>query len=255
MPLTGSNAGVGRSIANATTMALLDTKTERLRITTYDTGKGAAAAAQRAVAEGNKLILGPLTAEEVRATAPVARAAGVPIISYSNDLSVAGNGVYLLGYMPEQSIERVVGYARGRGLSNFAALVPKGVYGERAGSAFLAKVKAAGGTLVAMETFDRSPASVSAAVKKLAASSSYDALLIADVGRIALQAGPLVRANGGASARSSARSCGMPRRTYRKHGAARCLVCQCLGRTLSHALNQISRLLWRCALPTGLVKL
>jgi ABC-type branched-subunit amino acid transport system substrate-binding protein len=201
VPISGSNAGVGRSIANATTMALLDTKTERLRITTYDTGKGAAAAAQRAIAEGNRLILGPLTAEEVRAVAPVARAANVPIISYSNDLSVAGNGVYLLGYMPEQSIERVVGYARSKGLSNFAALVPKGVYGERAGSAFLSKVKAAGGTLVAMETFDRSPASVSAAVKKLAASSSYDALLIADVGRIALQAAPLVRANGGASAR------------------------------------------------------
>ncbi len=201
VPLTGSNAGVGRSIANATTMALLDTKTERLRITTYDTGKGGPAAAQRAIAEGNQLILGPLTAEEVRAVAPIARAANVPIISYSNDLSVAGNGVYLLGYMPEQSVERVVGYARAKGLTNFAALVPKGVYGERAGSAFLAKVKAAGCTLVAMETFDRSPASVQAAIKRLAARSGYDALLIADVGRIALQAGPLVRANGGATAR------------------------------------------------------
>lgn len=201
VPMTGPNAGVGRSIANATTMALLDTKTERLRITTYDTGKGAAAAAQRALAEGNKLILGPLTADEVKQAAPVARAANVPIISYSNDVSVAGNGVWLLGYMPEQSIDRVVGYARARGLSNFAALVPKGVYGERAGSAFLGRVKAAGGTLVAMETFDRSPASVQAAVKRLAASSSYDALLIADAGRIALQAAPLVRANGGANAR------------------------------------------------------
>src|SRR5690606_35417970 len=54
---------------------------------------------------------------------------------------------------------------------------------------------------VAMETFDRSPASVQAAVKRLAASSSYDALLIADVGRIALQVGPLIRADGGADAR------------------------------------------------------
>ncbi|OJY69878.1 MAG: penicillin-binding protein activator [Sphingobium sp. 66-54] len=201
VPMSGANAGVGRSIANATTMALLDTRTERLRITTYDTGKGAAAAAQRAVAEGNKLILGPLTADEVKAAAPIARAASVPIISYSNDVSVAGQGVYLLGYMPEQSIARIVAYARSRGLNNFAALVPKGVYGERAGSAFLSRVKAAGGTVVAMETFDRSAGSVQAAVKRLAASSSYDALLIADAGRIALQAGPLVRSSGGADAR------------------------------------------------------
>jgi ABC-type branched-subunit amino acid transport system substrate-binding protein len=201
VPTTGANAGVGRSISNATTMALLDTKTERLRVTTYDTGKGAAIAARQAIAEGNKLILGPLTADEVRAVGPIARAANVPIISYSNDESVAGNGVYLLGYSPEQSVERVVGYARARGLSNFAALVPKGVYGERAGKAFLAKVNGAGGAVVAMETFDRSAGSVQAAVKRLQTRSSYDALLIADVGRIALQAGPLVRANGGAGAR------------------------------------------------------
>lgn len=201
VPLTGTNAGVGRSISNATTLALIDTKTERLRVTTYDTGKGAAIAARQAIAEGAKLILGPLTADEVRAVAPLARAASVPIISYSNDESVAGNGVYLLGYSPEQSVERVIGYARQRGLSNFAALVPRGVYGERAGGAFLSKVKDVGGTVVAMETFDRSAGSVAAAIKRLQTRSSYDALLIADVGRIALQAGPLVRANGGQTAR------------------------------------------------------
>ncbi len=201
VPMTGANAGVGRSISNATTMALMDTKTERVRVTTYDTARGAAEATRRAIAEGNKLILGPLTADEVRAAAPLARAANVPVLSYSNDETVAGNGVYLLGYSPEQSVARVIGYARSRGLSNFAALVPKGVYGERAGSAFLAQVKAVGGTVVAMETFDRSPASVQAAVKRLSASSSYDAILIADVGRIALQAGPLIRSNGGQAAR------------------------------------------------------
>lgn len=201
VPLTGANANVGKSIANATTMALLDTRTERVRITSYDTGAGAAAAAQRALRDGSKLILGPLTADEVRAVAPIARAAGVPVVSYSNDASVSGNGVYLLGYSPAQSVARVVRYARGKGVVNFAALVPKGVYGERAGGAFLREVQASGGTLVAMETFDRAPGSVTAAVKKLASSSSYEALLIADVGRIAVQAAPLVRANGGANAR------------------------------------------------------
>ncbi|MCW2392317.1 penicillin-binding protein activator [Sphingobium sp. B11D3A] len=201
VPMSGTNAGVGRSLANATTMALLDTKTERLRVTTYDTGRNPAEAARKAVAEGNKLILGPLTADEVRAVAPIARAANIPVLSYSNDESVAGNGVYLLGYSPEQSVSRVVRFARARGLSDFAALVPRGVYGERAGKAFLSEVKAAGGTVVAMETFDRSANSVQSAVQRLSASSSYDALLIADVGRIALQAAPLVRTAGARDAR------------------------------------------------------
>jgi len=201
VPMSGPNAGVGQSIANATTMALLDTKTERLRVTTYDTARGAAQAARQAIAEGNKLILGPLTGEEARQVAPIAKAADVPVISYSNDASVAGDGVYLLGYSPEQSVDRVIDLAHARGMNNFAALVPAGVYGKRAGDAFLARVRAVGGTVVAMETFDRTPASVRAAVAKLSASSSYDALLIADVGRIALQAAPLVRAGGGADAR------------------------------------------------------
>ena len=70
VPLTGPNAGVGTSIANAANMAVLDTGGARIRVTMYDTATGAAAAAQRALAEGNRLILGPLLADDVRAVAP-----------------------------------------------------------------------------------------------------------------------------------------------------------------------------------------
>ncbi|MGE4432082.1 MAG: penicillin-binding protein activator [Sphingobium sp.] len=199
VPTTGPNAGVGQSIANATTLALLDTSAKNIRITTYDTGKGAGAAASQAIADGNRLILGPLTSDEVKATAPAARKANVPIISFSNDASVAGNGVYILGYSPAQSVERIVGYARSRGMSNFAALVPAGVYGERAGTAMLRAVEQAGGTVVAMESFQRSSGSITAAIKKIPA--GYDAVLIADSGRIALQAAPVIRQSGGAEAR------------------------------------------------------
>jgi branched-chain amino acid transport system substrate-binding protein len=70
VPLTGENAGVGKSIANAANLALLDSGGERIRITVYDTARGAAAAANQALAEGNRLFLGPLLAEDVRAAAP-----------------------------------------------------------------------------------------------------------------------------------------------------------------------------------------
>lgn len=201
VPMSGSNAGVGQSIANATTLALLDTKTDKVRITTYDTALGAAAAVNRALADGNRLILGPLLAEDARVIGPIAARANVPVISFSNDTSVAGAGVYVMGYNPGQSIERVVEFARSKGLSRFGALVPRGTYGERSGNALLRAVEQAGGTVVSMQNFDRSPASITAAVKKLQASSSYDALLIADSGRVALQVAPVVRKNGGATAR------------------------------------------------------
>ena len=201
VPLSGSNAGVGKSISNATTMALLDTAATNVRVTTYDTGRGSAAAASKAIADGNRLILGPLTGDEVKAAAPYARKAGVPIISFSNDASVAGNGVYIMGYSPAQAVERVVTFAKSKGISNFAALVPTGVYGERTGNAMLQAVRKSGGTVVSMQNYDRNAASIKTAIGKLAEGSEYQAVLIADGGRVAMQAAPMLRQNGGAAAR------------------------------------------------------
>lgn len=202
VPMTGSNAGVGQSISNATQLALLDTNNERLRITTYDTAAlGAANAAQRAVDDGNRLILGPLLAEDVKAVSPVARRAGVPVVSFSNDASAAGNGSYLMGYVPGQSITRVVDYARGQGMSSFAGLVPNGLYGERASTSFLRAVEGAGGQVVALQTYDRAPGSIAAAITRMGTNSPYQAVLIADGANNAAAAVPVLRKTGGGSAR------------------------------------------------------
>jgi ABC-type branched-subunit amino acid transport system substrate-binding protein len=201
VPLTGDNAGVGQSIANAANLALLDTGGARIRISVYDTSKGARAAANEALADGNRLFLGPLLAEDVRAVAPAAKQAGVPIISFSNDVSVAGNGVYVMGFNPADSIDRVVGYARSQGMERFAGLIPDGTYGGRASQALIAAVEKAGGRMVAMQTFNRQPQSLRAAVTRLNAQAAYDAVLIADNGRIAVAAAPLVRAGSSGTAK------------------------------------------------------
>ncbi len=196
VPLSGANAGVGESIANAANMAVLDTGGRAIRVTMYDTAGGAAAAAQKAVAEGNRLILGPLLAEDVRAVAPVARAARVPVIAFSNDTGLAGNGTYVMGFAPGQSVERIVSYARGKGMSKFGALVPAGLYGQRASTAMLRAVEAGGGQVVSLQTFDRTAGSITAAITRLAKTAPYDAVLIADSAHTALQAAPVLRARG-----------------------------------------------------------
>ncbi len=201
VPMTGNSAGIGESIANAANLAVLDTGGKNIRITTYDTATGAAAAAQKAIADGNRLILGPLLADDVRAVAPIGRAAKVPLISFSNDVSIAGNGTYVLGFIPSQSIDRIVGFARSKGLTSFAGLVPNGTFGQRTSQAMIKAVESSGGRIVGLQAFDRSAGSIAAAVTKLSASSSYDALLIADSGRIALQIIPLARKHGGATAK------------------------------------------------------
>lgn len=193
VPLSGSNAGVGQSIANATQLALLDTQNQQVRITNYDTATGATAAANRAIADGAQLILGPLLAEDVRAVAPVAARARVPVISFSNDASVAGGNAYLMGYLPAQSIERVVQFSRSRGMGTFAGLVPNGLYGERASTAFLRAVEGAGGKVVSLQTYDRRPGAAAQAATRLNGQAPYDAVLIADAGGTAAVAAPVVK--------------------------------------------------------------
>jgi len=201
VPLSGGNAGVGRSIANATMLAVLDTGTDKVRITNYDTATGATAAAERAIADGAQVILGPLLAEDVRAVAPIARAARVPVLSFSNDASVAGNGTYLMGYAPAQSIDRVVQYARSRGVTNFAGLIPNGLYGERASTAFLRSVEGAGGAVVSLQTYGRVAGGIAGAVTRLNAKAPYGAVLVADAATSAAAAAPLVKRGSGAATR------------------------------------------------------
>ena len=201
VPLSGENGGVGTSIANAANLALLDTGGERIRLTVYDTAKGAAAAANQAIAEGNGLILGPLLSEDVRAVSPIARSTGVPVIAFSNDTGVAGDGVYVMGFTPAQSVERAVRFARDKGMQRFAALVPDGLYGQRAGQAMIDAAKASGGRLVSMQTYDRTPAALRAAIRTMNGEGNYDAVLIADGGRIAIAAAPQIKAGPSKNAR------------------------------------------------------
>ncbi len=200
VPLTGPNAPAGQSIANATTMALLDTNAQNLRITTYDTATGAASAAARAIAEGNKLILGPLLSDDIPAITAAARPARVPVISYSNDEARATRDTLIMGSLPSQSVGRTVAWARAQGHSAFAALIPAGEYGQRASAALASAVREQGGTLVGMESYDRSPASLAAATKRLRDRGGYDSVLIADGGRMSAQAGPLIKAGNGSVA-------------------------------------------------------
>lgn len=167
VPTTGGNAAVGQSIANAANLALLDANNTRIKLTVYDTAGGAGTAAARALADGNKIFLGPLLAPDVRAVADRARAAGVPVVTFSNDETLAGNGVYVMGFQPSQSVNRVVSFARARGIERFAALVPAGVYGQRASSAFVKAVQASGGKVTAIETFPRDRARLLASVRRI----------------------------------------------------------------------------------------
>lgn len=196
VPMSGANAAVGQSLANAATMAVLDTNAQNLRVTTYDTAINPGDAARRAVADGNKLILGPLLSSDVPEVVKAARPANVPLISFSNDETAAQRDVFVMGNLPGQSVARTVDYAIGTGIRAFGALVPRGEYGQRASDALMASVRQGGGSVVAMEAYDRSNTSVTSAARRLMEKGGYEAVLIADGGSMSARAAPVLKSGG-----------------------------------------------------------
>ncbi|MCG2841850.1 penicillin-binding protein activator [Sandaracinobacter sp. RS1-74] len=168
VPLTGANAPVGISLANAASLALVDTNKQGVRLSSYDTAAlGAAGAANRAIADGAQLILGPLLSADAAAIKAAAASKGITVLSFSNDAAIAGGNLFVLGFQPAQSVGRVVDYAASRGAKKFAGLVPDGVYGQRASVAFTRAVAQNSGQVVALTNFARTPAALPAAARKV----------------------------------------------------------------------------------------
>jgi ABC-type branched-subunit amino acid transport system substrate-binding protein len=152
----GETAAVAKSMKQAAEMALFELNDPSVQIVTKDDGGTAAggrAAADAAIKEGAEIIIGPLFSESVAGAAPVASQAGVPILAFSNDTHVAGKGVYLMSFLAEQEVDRIVGFAASQGKRRFAALIPDDAYGNAVEPAFRRAVRQAGGTVVIVEKY------------------------------------------------------------------------------------------------------
>jgi hypothetical protein len=121
----GELATTAQSMRNAAEMASPIQQSDIQLLVKDDggSGPGAQQAAEQALAEGAEIILGPLFAQSVSAAGQVARARGVPVIAFSTDAGVAAPGVYLLSFLPESEVDRVIGYAMSHGKRSFAALI------------------------------------------------------------------------------------------------------------------------------------
>ncbi len=123
-----------QSMLNAAQMALFEAGDARLLLLPKDTGgtrAGANEAARAAIDEGAQIILGPLLGRAVSGVSAQARAAHVPVIAFSTDRTVAGNGIYLLSFLPEADIKRMLSYAAANEISTLALLRPDTAYGKR----------------------------------------------------------------------------------------------------------------------------
>jgi branched-chain amino acid transport system substrate-binding protein len=171
---------VGASLRNAAKLAYADSGTNDVTILVKDdhsSPAGAQAAVQAALNEGAEIIIGPVFSANVKEAGRLARGAGKPVIAFSTDSSVAGNGVYLLSFLVENYVERIVAYAAERGKKSLAALVPENDYGTVALAQFQQSAAQHGIRVLTIERYK--PGALQPSVQRIAqASEQIDGLFI-----------------------------------------------------------------------------
>jgi ABC-type branched-subunit amino acid transport system substrate-binding protein len=199
LPLSAAgNAGVAaQSMKNAAEMALAEFQNPNIQLLIKDdngTPQGAQQGTQQALDEGAEIILGPLFAVSVPATAQLTRARGVSMIAFSTDSSVAGRGVYLLSFLPESDVNRIIEYSASIGKKSFAALLPDNAYGSVVEAAFKQAVGRRGGRVVAFEKYGADRATPARNVAQ--SLGQADALFLADDGDSVVTAADALTAAG-----------------------------------------------------------
>jgi ABC-type branched-subunit amino acid transport system substrate-binding protein len=170
LPLTqnGNSSAIGQALVNAAQMAIADGGAGDVTLMALDdrsSAEAAATAAQAEVKANAEIILGPLFAANVRQVSSVAKAAGVPVIAFSTDATVASDGVYLLSFLPESYVDRIVDYAVSKGKKNLAVLAPQNDYANVAVAEFKAEASRMGANVLTIARY--APGGAPAAVAEL----------------------------------------------------------------------------------------
>ncbi|MFD2250991.1 penicillin-binding protein activator [Pseudochelatococcus lubricantis] len=186
LPLSaqGGAGATAQSLRNAAELAISEFNEPDIQLLVRDdrgTEAGARDATRAAIDQGAELVLGPLFSASTRAAGAVARPHNRPVISFSTDSSVAQPGVYLLSFLPETEVDRIIRFASQRGRKSFAALVPDNAYGKVVQAAFQTTVASTGGRVVAIETYAADRSNLQQAVQRIAAhAGQIDALFLPD---------------------------------------------------------------------------
>lgn len=202
-PLSGRAQALGQNLLEAAQMAVFDHAPDGFRLLPFDTEKdGAAAAANAAVAAGAHIILGPLFAAQVADVAPVAKAAGLSVISFSNDRAAAQPGIYMLGLSPVQALQRVLTVTQEKGAMRYAALLPEAPIGRQILTGLERALPQIGGTLVRSDSYPANATDFQGIVRRTAEYDrrraqptpppSYQVLVLAESGARLKQMAPWI---------------------------------------------------------------
>lgn len=176
------------ALYNAAELALFDHGDPNTLLIPRDAGAdeaSAAAAASALANDGADIIIGPVLREGVLGAGGAVRREAIPVIGFSSDRTVAGNGIYLLSFQLEDEISRIVSFAASRDVRSIALLAPSNEYGRRVEQALRAEAQARGASVPAVQLYTRTDADAASAATAIAEAlrnAPAQAILIAESG-------------------------------------------------------------------------
>ena len=175
---------LAKNLENAARLAIRDLDGVQIDLRVYGTaGKAstAATAAAQAVADGAKIILGPVYGEAANAAGVAVAKAGVNVLSFSNNTTIAGGNVFILGSTFETTANRLVSYAKRSGKDKIVILHADNIGGQLGRNAIQQAIAANGATMSGTVGYALSQEAVQAAIPKVKAtmtSSGANALFM-----------------------------------------------------------------------------
>lgn len=171
LPLSGRHAAIGQAMLNAAQLALFDVADDSFALVVRDTQgtpQGAQLAIRSALEERVNVVLGPLFAASAFTVAADTRQVGLNMLAFSNDQTVAGDGVFISGMPPGEQVDRIVDYATRQGLLRFAILSPRTAYGSAVSRAFREALYERGAELVRNVSYDPAASDITPEIRVLA---------------------------------------------------------------------------------------
>jgi ABC-type branched-subunit amino acid transport system substrate-binding protein len=181
VPMTGRGADAGQAMLNAAQLAMFDLGGDAVELMPRDTGgstSSASQAASDAIKDGAKIILGPLFAEDAKAVSPVAAQSGLNLVSFSTDASAANANTFILGFLPQSQVKRVLEYAGNKGMSRIALIAPHDAYGNAVADTFTSSLSQRSLTPAGVLRYEGAQPEADQ-IAQFLASNSFNAVLIA----------------------------------------------------------------------------
>lgn len=134
LPISGKNKELGQSVLNSVILSLFENdKDNNLELVIFDSkdkAEDASKAMQEIINQNIKVVIGPIFTSEVNAITNLAQNNDINVLSLSNNQDLANKkNIFLMGFLPEQQIERITNYAINQGKDGFAIVTANNQYG------------------------------------------------------------------------------------------------------------------------------